>query len=363
MSDEHVQRSSDLALPTVAEHVPSSQIKRNPFAGSEPVKQVSAAFDVADEEDQTVAAQLKPVSGAVPGTTAGPTAPSGLAASLDRASRGGGRPLSPDTRRFMEARFGHDFGTVRIHADRIAGDLAHEVRARAFTTGNRIFFAPGEFQPNRTSGKRLLAHELTHVVQQRNSAGRGMHQQLQRVGSGCLNCRPYCSYNSSADLASYNCAGLAHRSYDYKRLATTKALLARGDSVACGTSCDHVGIVKHWLWEFDSRIEDSGGKVLPQEVDGELVDFLARLPYRRGPDRGRSGGDGIGRVLFERWAETRLRPGRRTELQAAGESAGDLQQPGGDARRRRQKQAHLQSELEHHRILLVLPVPKGREVD
>ena len=182
MSDEHVQRSSDLALPTVAEHVPSSQIKRNPFAGSEPVEQVSAAFDVADEEDQTVAAQREPVSGAAPGTTAGPTAPSGLAASLDRASRGGGRPLSPDTRRFMEARFGHDFGTVRIHADRIAGDLAHQVRARAFTIGNRIFFASGEFQPDRTSGKHLLAHELTHVVQQRNSGGQGMHHQLQRVG-------------------------------------------------------------------------------------------------------------------------------------------------------------------------------------
>jgi hypothetical protein len=174
---------------------------------------------------------------------------------------------------------------VRVHADQIAGDLAHQLRARAFTTGNRIFFAPGEFQPDRTGGKRLLAHELTHVVQQ-SLSGRGMARQIQRVGSGCLNCRPYCSYDSSADLSSYNCAGLAHRTYDYKSLAATKAFLAKGSSIGCDTSCDHVGVVKHWLWEFDSSIKDSNGKVLPQEVGGVLVDSWRDFHTVAGPTAG-----------------------------------------------------------------------------
>ncbi|MGZ5441090.1 MAG: eCIS core domain-containing protein [Thermoanaerobaculia bacterium] len=79
---------------------------------------------------------------------------------------GPGEPLSAATRGFMEPRFGHDFSHVRVHTDRTAGELAQRLLARAFTIGDRIFFAPGEFQPDHTKGKQLLAHELTHVVQQ-----------------------------------------------------------------------------------------------------------------------------------------------------------------------------------------------------
>jgi hypothetical protein len=203
----------------------------------------------------------------------------------------------------MEARFGHDFGAVRVHADHIAGDLAHQLQARAFTTGNRIFFASGEFQPDQTGGKRLLAHELTHVVQQ-SLSGRGMHRWIQRTVSGCLNCRPYCSYDNSADLSSYNCAGLAHRAYDYKSLAATKALLAQGASLECDTSCYEVGMVKHWLWEFDSRIEDSSGKVLPQEVNGVLVDSWHDFHTVAGP----TAGDPVAKESDEFYSKDGRRP-------------------------------------------------------
>lgn len=84
---------------------------------------------------------------------------------------GGGRPLSPDVRSFFEPRFGYGFGAVRIHTGRQAADLADAFDARAFTYGRDVYFARDEFRPETTPGKRLLAHELTHVVQQNADRG------------------------------------------------------------------------------------------------------------------------------------------------------------------------------------------------
>jgi len=66
----------------------------------------------------------------------------------------------------MEPRFGHDFGRVRVHTDAQASDSAGAVNARAYTVGQHIAFASGEYVPGSVEGQRLLAHELTHVVQQ-----------------------------------------------------------------------------------------------------------------------------------------------------------------------------------------------------
>ena len=88
------------------------------------------------------------------------------------ALRGGGRPLPESTRTFFEARFGHDFSKVRVHADSRAAEAARSVNARAFTVGPDVVFAPGQYAPRADSGKRLLAHELTHVVQQAPEAVR-----------------------------------------------------------------------------------------------------------------------------------------------------------------------------------------------
>jgi len=92
-----------------------------------------------------------------------------LAAALEntvRVSRRGGDPLPEATRSFFEPRFGHDFSRVRVHTDGQAADAARAVHARAYTLGSNIVFGPGEYVPGTTEGKRLLAHELTHVVQQ-----------------------------------------------------------------------------------------------------------------------------------------------------------------------------------------------------
>jgi len=80
--------------------------------------------------------------------------------------RGGGQPLPDSTRAFFEPRFGCDFSRVRVHTDANAADTARAVNARAFTRGHDVVFGAGQYAPGTTAGQRLLAHELTHVIQQ-----------------------------------------------------------------------------------------------------------------------------------------------------------------------------------------------------
>lgn len=80
-----------------------------------------------------------------------------------------GQPLDSATRAFMEPRFGHDFSKVRVHADTKAAESARAVNANAYTVGHEIVFGAGRFAPGTHEGRRLIAHELTHVVQQSNA--------------------------------------------------------------------------------------------------------------------------------------------------------------------------------------------------
>jgi hypothetical protein len=88
-----------------------------------------------------------------------------------QAIRDGGQPLPESVRAYFEPRFGRDFSQVRVHTDTRAADSARAVNARAFTTGQDVVFGVGMYDPCTTTGKRLLAHELTHVVQQRGMPG------------------------------------------------------------------------------------------------------------------------------------------------------------------------------------------------
>lgn len=82
------------------------------------------------------------------------------------ALRSSGQPLDPATRAFMEPRFGHDFSQVRIHTDPKAATSSQSIQALAYTAGRDIVFAADQYSPHSEHGKRLLAHELAHVVQQ-----------------------------------------------------------------------------------------------------------------------------------------------------------------------------------------------------
>jgi hypothetical protein len=93
-----------------------------------------------------------------------------------------GKKLSNDERAFFEAQMGYDFSNVRIHNDGHANQSAKSISALAYTHGNDIVFGSDQYQPNTDKGKKLMAHELTHVVQQQSAA---MIQRKPKFGADC----------------------------------------------------------------------------------------------------------------------------------------------------------------------------------
>lgn len=132
----------------------------------------------------------------------------------------GGKPLSPVTRRFMEPRFGADFGHVRLHTDQEAHQMASQIQARAFTYGEHVWLGKGESEEN----KGLMAHELTHVVQQGGSAP---HRQVQMA-------RLPCTSRKKIDVYAVNLPGSTRTIYD--DLAFTNSVLCQ-----CGIEINVTG--------------------------------------------------------------------------------------------------------------------------
>ncbi|NEO31320.1 MAG: DUF4157 domain-containing protein [Symploca sp. SIO3C6] len=97
--------------------------------------------------------------------------------------RGSGQPLAASVRTFMEPRFGYDFSSVKVHNDSQAAHFSRSLNAQAFTIGRDIFFDTGRYEPNTTSGQHLLAHELTHTVQQQPQASRMVVQRRETTPS------------------------------------------------------------------------------------------------------------------------------------------------------------------------------------
>ena len=156
--------------------------------------EISSPSDPAEQEadsiaDQTMRATAPPLMGAAraairryasqgatilsksetPGRTG--TAPGLDASAAVQAAQRSGMPMPQDQLSFFQPRFGYDFSQVRLHTDSDAAAGARAIRARAFTAGRDIVFGAGEYAPHTASGKRLLAHELTHVVQQHLAPG------------------------------------------------------------------------------------------------------------------------------------------------------------------------------------------------
>lgn len=127
-------------------------------------QQISRKRDACEEGLQVL--QTKP---------AGPQAPTSKAlSSVHEVLRSPGQPLDAETRAYFEPRFGHDFSGVRVHTDSVAAAAARAVWARAYTIGRDVVFASREYAPATPEGKRLLAHELAHVVQQRQRPSQGI---------------------------------------------------------------------------------------------------------------------------------------------------------------------------------------------
>ena len=155
------------------------QAEPNPPSGISPLIQAKLAIsqpgDALEQEADRIAEKVMTtaVSSAPPiiqryaGQATGVT--NMVLASVDSVLANSGRPLEPALRQDMEQRFGHDFSRVRVHSGGAAEQSAREVNANAYAVGHNIVFGAGRFAPGTHEGQRLIAHELTHVVQQSGS--------------------------------------------------------------------------------------------------------------------------------------------------------------------------------------------------
>jgi hypothetical protein len=240
--------------------------------------------DALPEEDAEPEEDAVPVSlqrKEAPAQSDGDTAvPAGYEQSLQHAIQGGGTTLPADTRGFMESRFGHDFSGVRVHHGTQAETLSRQIDARAFTVGQDIFFGRSEYAPSSREGQHLLAHELTHVVQQ--SSGR-LSRQIRRAPR--VPCSAYPGYDASVDRHTYNCTGLALRTYKYTAppSAVYADMWARFFNPVCPVGNCGAGQVKFWLWQYDIRMEDDRGTILKPtwrdfHIVGALMDAAGNEP-------------------------------------------------------------------------------------
>lgn len=171
--DDEFEREADAVGETVS-RLPVGEIRRQEMPEEEEQVQADRLQRQAEEEEEQIQAerlqrqsspeeeelvQAKSAAGSVPEVT------DGVERRID-AQRGGGAPLPDSLRAPLESHFGHDLAGVRLHTDAEAGDLAERLEARAFTIGSDIFFRGGDYQPDSTEGRKLLGHEITHVVQQ-----------------------------------------------------------------------------------------------------------------------------------------------------------------------------------------------------
>lgn len=103
--------------------------------------------------------------------SAGVEAPPSAISAIHQLQQSGGSLLDPELRKLFERRTDEDFGAVRVHTGKAAAGVAKELGAKAFTVGRDVVFGEGHYRPGTTEGKRLIAHELTHVLQQTGAPG------------------------------------------------------------------------------------------------------------------------------------------------------------------------------------------------
>lgn len=119
--------------------------------------------------EAAVGGQVQPAARGIESASASPHGDGAFAPpAVEEALNSPGQALDPGTRAFFEPRLGRDFGDVRVHTDGTAAASARAVHAHAYTLGNQIVFNTGQYRPQTEQGQALLAHELTHVVQQRS---------------------------------------------------------------------------------------------------------------------------------------------------------------------------------------------------
>lgn len=176
------QRPENSTQPETPATTPAghSDLARPPaWAGGKPLRarlKINRPGDADEQEAERVADEVVRMPDTTTATSATPriqrreTAPGGggdtAPESVNQTLRQPGQPLDSGTQQYMESRFGADFSDVRVHTDAEAAQSAADIQAQAYTVGPDIVFGDDYYQPTTADGRRLLAHELTHVLQQ-----------------------------------------------------------------------------------------------------------------------------------------------------------------------------------------------------
>lgn len=187
--------------------------------------------------------------------------------------RSPGQPLDPDTRAFMQPRFGHDFSGVRVHTDAKAEASSKAVNALAYTVGRNVVFGAGEYAPRTSRGQQLMAHELMHVVQQRGAPRPSSADQLTLDAHDS-------AFETEARRTSKDIfargSGAPATSSIQARLSTSAQMISRADPDAVGYTMRLGSTARTGIQFSPTNVTDT--RVGPVTVGGGLLsDRASRL--------------------------------------------------------------------------------------
>lgn len=225
----------------------------------------------------------------------------------------GGTKMDNQTKNEMESGFGADFSQVNIHNDNEAAQMSQDIGAQAFTHGNDVYFNKGKYNPDSKEGKHLLAHELTHTVQQKGMVQKKIQHyksdtgfrynppstikrsisEIQAVAgttpdgiyglntkiavenyqkklknAGLYNFTPdgkwgknteiaHVAFSTGSQAETYNCSGLAFKTFQFHGMTATKAILSSMKKLASCTDKCGAREFKFWYWEYDLMAKDT----------------------------------------------------------------------------------------------------------
>ncbi|MDT8323996.1 MAG: DUF4157 domain-containing protein, partial [Bacteroidota bacterium] len=182
-------------------------------------------------------------------------------------SSGGGNPLPESTREYMETRFGADFSGVRVHTDARAQEMNRDIHAHAFTHGSDIYFNSGRYDPDSSGGKTLLAHELTHTIQQ--GASPAQHDAAAVPVQRRVQRRTPMQPAAGSSAAGSSAAGSSAAGSSAAGSSAARSSAAR--SSAAGSSAARSSAVQDTLQRSASPPQLDHAVTLAQEEEGKVV--------------------------------------------------------------------------------------------
>jgi hypothetical protein len=200
-----------------------------------------------------------------------------------------GDAMDAGTRTFMENRFGYDFSDVKIHTNDVAAKSASAINALAYTNGNNIAFNKGQYDPGSEKGNRLLAHELTHVIQQGGDAGRISRQEEEEQDTNFTSDPDPCTYSGTANREREVHLNLALHSV---RVYTGRTTFTQFDNLITGPSTRSLARANDWchMYRVQGHQSVSGNGLL------NFVNYCGEFGFHSNFWRKRRGG----RTVIER---------------------------------------------------------------